>query len=355
VTVGRSNTARLLRRFQLGLLALTAVVLAGATTVFVLVHLTVDTASQQTMPAIMAASSAKYALGEADSDAMSAFGLGTVAVTGPGTGYQAQITLASQNLEQVAEFNQAGSTGSQQLLLIDSQLASYRQLIEQAHADYAAGSAELGVVEVVYASRLMHSQVLTELDNLSGLERAALTSQTSAFWLSGWAAPIWALPALVLLVGLVGAQRFLRIRFRRALNWALVAATVLLVALVAGCALTFLAASRLTEAQGQVSQLVAGRQASFAPLPAAAPANPVLTRLNQLCGTDTDHSGCGRTTPATPAQTQVATAAAANDRAAAADRSYGLEFGIPVLGLAIAALVLVGLQPRIDEYRRRQT
>lgn len=355
MTEGHSNTARLLRRFRLWLLALTAVVLAGTTTVFVLAHLTVDTASQHTMPAIMAASSAEYALGEADSDAMRAFELGTVAITGPGTGYQAQITLAGQNLEQVAEFNEAGSAGSQQLLLIDSQLASYRQLIEQAHADSAAGSTELGVIEVVYASRLMHSQVLTELGTLSDLERAALSDQASAFWLSGWAVPIWALPALVLLIALILAQRYLAARFRRTLNWSLAAATVLLIALVAGSALTFLAASRLTDAQGQVSQLVVDRQVGFAPLPGTDSANLALTRLNQLCGADADHSGCGQANPAAPAPTQVATATAANDRAAAADRSYDLEFVIPVLGLAIGVLVLVGLQQRIDEYRRRRT
>jgi hypothetical protein len=357
VTGGYSRTARDLRRFRWWLLALAVLVLAGATSAVVIVRETAAAASRYTVPAIIASSSAGYALAKADSDAMRGFGLGAVSITGPGSDYEAQISLAEQNLEQVAELNQVPA-GTQQLLLIDSQMASYRQLVEQAHADYTAGSAELGFVEVAYASRLMHSQVLTELTQLTDLEQAALADQTSEFSMSGWAVPTWALPVLALLAALIVAQRYLSARFRRSINGGIAGATALLLLLALGTSTVFLTESRLTAARHWTDRLVADRSVTFAEVSTAGQNSPMLARLNGLCEPDvrdSDHGGCGTATSAAPATAQVDAAAAANDRADAAAGGAYLEYVVPLLGLAIGALVWTGLWLRIKEYRRRKT
>jgi hypothetical protein len=368
VTGAHSTTAHELRRFRRLLLVLTVLVLAGTTSAFVIVQETAASAAQHTAPAIVATSSADYALAEADSDAMRGFALGAVSITGPGSDYEAQISLAEQNLEQVAELNE-DATGSQDLLLIDSNLASYRQLVEQAHADYTAGSAELGFVEVAYASQLMHTQVLDQLTDLRNLEQAELTGQATAFSLSGWAVPTWALPTLALLIAMVVAQRYLSARFRRTVNWALAGATVLLLVLAAGTSMVFLAEGRMAAARDGTNRLVADRTMTFAALSVPTQAGTMADRLNRLCDTkvsdtngsdnsdnDNSHrSGCVTAIAAKPPPAQVEAAATANDEAGAAAGNGYLEYVIPSLGVVIGVLVLIGLRPGIDEYRRRKT
>jgi hypothetical protein len=345
-----STTAHTLRRLRTVLLALTVLVLATSFTVFEGVHQTTTSAAGRTIPAIMAVSAAAQALAEADGAAVHSFSSGEVLITGPGGGYQAQTSLAGQNLEQLAETSEAGDQASQQLLLIDSQLAEYRQLIEQAHADYAAGSTQLGVVEMIYASQLMHGSVLPELDKLRTLHLQAIADQASSFWMSFWATLTWLLPILALVLVLGKTLRYLSVRFRRTVNGSLAGAAVLLLLLGGGTLLSLQAETRFGEARAAVEQLARDRTPTFAPTGLV---TQISDKLNLQCrATGTT---CGEVTTAADHPAQVAQATRASERAGAATETYGLEFIIPALGLAIGVLVLLGLQNRIQEYRNRLT
>jgi hypothetical protein len=347
-----STTARTLRRRRAALLALGAVVLALSLTAFFEVRGTVATATHRTLPALIAVSAAGQALAEADSDAMTSFGTDTVRITGPGGDYQRQITLAGQNLEQAAEVNQAGDDGSRQLLLIDSQLADYRRLIEQAHAAYV-DSTGLGLTEAIYASRLMHGgsgSVLAELTSLHGIEENALQSELASVWMTPWAILIWAAPMLGLFVALIIVQAYLRRRFRRRVNWWLLAATAALILVALGAATTLSAEHGLRDARSGVDQLV--HDQTLTPR-ASASINPVSAALNQRCAAE--HAGCQVTDLTASYQIQINQAATVTDRATAAADSHGLEFAMPAVGGAIVVLVLVGFRRRLDEYRRRTT
>lgn len=350
-TRGRRNstTASRLRRLRVALLTSTTVVLVTLFGAFVGVLRSVDAATEHSIPAMMAASAASKALAEADSAAVHSFGAGQVLITGPGSEYQAKAGLAGQNLEQIAETSQAGGPVNHQLLLIENRLTEYRQLIEQAHADYAAGSVRLSTVEMIYASRLMHTGVLAELDKLRELEQQALADRTSSFWMSGWALVISLLLALAL-VGLhIGTLMYLAKRFRRTVNWWLLAATLVLIGITGFAAATSeISKSQLHDARLAVEQLVRDRAPHFSTDPVG---GDVATRLNQQC--TTDGTTCGRVTMAASQPEQVAKAADANALATEAGESNGLEFAIPVGGLGIALFVLLGLQPRIQEYRYR--
>jgi hypothetical protein len=348
-----STTARTLRRFRRWLFALTLVALGLSSTVFVNVHNTIDTATRRTLPAVMAVSSAGQVLAEADSYAMNSFGADTVKITGPGGNYQAQIILAGQSLEQAAETNQAGEAGSQSLLLIDGQFAAYRQLVEQAHADYAGNATELGFVEVLYASRLMHDSVLTELSTLRQLEEDALTAQVASVWMTPWAVVMWAVPILGLLVLLIVAQIYLCVRFRRMINGWLMAATVALILATVGIATTLPSERSLHNAQNGVDQLVHDRTVTLLPVTAPRTASAVLAALNQRCVTE--HVGCAVANLTVGNKAQVDQATTVTNQANAADSDYYLEFAIPAVGLVVAALVLWGFQRRIEDYRRRTT
>jgi hypothetical protein len=344
-----STTARTLRRLRVALFALTAVAMVTSFAAFVGVKTAVGAATEHSIPAMMAVSAASEALAEADSAAVHSFGAGQALITGPGSEYQAKAGLAGQNLEQIAETGQAGEPVSQQLLLIENRLTEYRQLIEQAHADYVAGSVRLGTVEMVYASRLMHTGVLAELGKLGDLERQALADQASSFRMSPWALVIWLLLALALLGLLTGTLVFLARRFRRTVNWWLSAAAVVLIGVTAYAAATAeTSKAQLEDARSSAEQLLRDRTPQFGIDPAG---GAVAARLNQEC--TTGGTTCGRVKMAASQPVQVAHAAVASARAGEADDSNGIEFAIPVAGLGIALLVYFGLQPRIQEYRYR--
>jgi hypothetical protein len=347
-----STTARTLSRFRAVLLGLGAVVLGVSLTAFFEVRSTVATAAHRTLPALIAVSAAGHALAEADSDAMTSFGTDTVRITGPGGDYQRQITLAGQNLEQAAEVNVAGDDGSRKLLLIDSQLADYRRLIEQAHAAYV-DSTGLGLTEAIYASRLMHGSgaVLAELSSLHGLEENALQNELASVWMTPWAVVIWAAPMLGLFVALIIAQEYLRWRFRRRANWWLLAATAALVLVALGTATTLSAEHGLHDARSGVDQLV--HDQTLTPRSGSASSNPVSAALNQRCAAE--NAGCQVTDLAASYQVQIDQATTITSQAAAAADSHGLEFAIPAVGGAIVVLVLVGFRRRLEEYRRRTT
>jgi|SRR5450755_1917059 hypothetical protein len=176
-----STTPVLLRRLRAALVALA--LLAGGTALLLTIetHAVISSAGEHTASAVIQAYAAHEALADADRQAVETIPLGAW----PSGQYQDDIAAAEQSLEQVAENNAAGASGSDPLQLIEGLLTSYTGLIEQADAHYRLREAGFGVADLWFASELMHGQILTGTDSLADLqsaEQSALAAQRSSPW-----------------------------------------------------------------------------------------------------------------------------------------------------------------------------
>jgi hypothetical protein len=359
-----STTRITLRRLRIGLLVGAGVTLVATFGAFEGANLTIGTASARGMPAVLYTLNARQAAVSANQAAAQNFALGRATqLAGAGPEYEAQVNLATQSLEQIAAVNQAGTKGSQLIASGDGQLASYGELIQQADANYASGEATTGAAEAWHAAQSMQGPgMLADLQQLLSAEQSALPRPRLWFWTDGWAVALWLTPVLALLTALVLAQVYLARRFRRAVSWPLAAATLLLVALAAGSHLLVHADQQFDAARQELRVVVRdsetatretndeGQRAVSALLPApcgsAAGCGPTIAVLRSgLPGAPTAEA-----IAATENAARSDTRAAKGDLAAAGAR-HGLLPTIPAVAVAVAVLVLLGLQPRINEYR----
>jgi hypothetical protein len=350
-----------LARLQVGLLAGTAAVLVAALAVFELGHLTARSVSTESAPAMLGVVAAQRELLQADAMAMTDFGVG-YSPLGGNTDYQNEISLAERNLERVAETNAAGSVGSDQLQLVSGLVVAYASTLQQAAADYANNKPTFGAAQAWAASEEMRkagSGIVNDLGELRADEERALRADMHSFWTNQWTVLLWLVPALALLVALVLAQRYLTTRFRRTVNWPLAGASVLLALLAAGAAFALVTDWQLATAGHDVDSVLAKQSATVLP-------TQLGVRLADYC--DAAGPGCvvtnssfqrllnqsPGTTPAPDAEKaligQIDIATADANRAAVSD---GIEFVIPGVAIVIAGLIVLGLRPRIDEYRYR--
>jgi hypothetical protein len=363
----RTSTTRVsLYRLRIALVASSAIVLAAAFLAFEGAYLTIGVVNTRGVPAVLYTLNARQAVVSANQAAASSFGDDAgadVQLTGAGAEYQAQINRASQSLEQIAAVNEAGTGGSQTIESIDGQFGAYQALIQQADASYALGENTVGAADIWHATQLMQPPgMLSDLSTLQGDEQAAVNARFSSFWTSSWSVTLWALPSVLMLAGLVLAQVRLARRFHRRISWPLVGATLLLFALAGGSVLLVRAEHRLGTAQRDLRRVVAehgaavndtdnlGQHAVAKLLPTHCggilPCGPTLTAFRA-------HLGAALSSQAI--QSEVNTADTADTAAmadlSAADVSDGLPEAIPAVTVAIAVLILVGLHPRISEYR----
>lgn len=354
-----------LRRQRAWLLAGTAAVLAAAFCGFEGTHLTIDEVNARGAPVVLDVLDARQALVEANNAAAASFATpGDIRLTGAGTLYQSEISLASQDLEQVAALNDAGPDGIAAAQSAAGQLNAYTGLVQQADAYYASGEPALGAAAAWQASQLLNSSgVLASLAGLQADEQAAVDARSSGFWAGPLAVALWAAPAAVLLAGLLAAQISLTRRFRRRLSIPLASATVLLLALVAGSVTIALADYHLGRAHANLARLTAERAASIGLLDRQGQ-QAVLGLVTAQC--PGRPSGCGPTVAAfgkklgasagDPRSGSLRSAVAADTAATmtqlgAADDGYGMQFAIPAAAIVAAGLMVAGLQSRIDEYR----
>jgi hypothetical protein len=339
---------------QIGLLAGTALVLVVALGVFGFAALTTAAVRDRSGPAVLYVVAAQRELLTADQEAIAGFGNGYSPLGGANADYQNQLTQAEQHLEQAAGANAAGSDGSQQLQLASGLVVSYIGMIEQAGTDYNA-NITLGAAQALYASQVMRRHddgIVNDLGTLRSVEQDRVTAGENSFWTSPWTVLLWLVPALALLVALVLAQRYLAARFRRRFNWPLVAATVLLAALAAGAVVTLVSDAQLRVAGRDIAKVVADQ-------PPSNGTGDLGTRLAHACGTGGTCQAAISTYSDEPARTGASADQLATDIATAttdanrAATTHGVEYVIPGLGFAIAALIALGLRPRIDEYRFR--
>ncbi|MCP2259176.1 hypothetical protein LX15_002877 [Streptoalloteichus tenebrarius] len=379
----RSTTRRTLRYLRGVLLGLTVVVGLTSLWAFTETHRTAEAVRSRTAPAILEVSSARAALVAANEAAITSFRTGEVRLAGPGERYRSQIALVSQSLAQVAEDNAAGEFGSQTLQLVEGLLAAYTGAVEQAAAHFprdsgtggtggtgstgAEGTAgsTLGTADLWHAARLLHSDgLLAQLDVLLTAQREALDDQLAASPAGLVPALAWALPAVALFVVLVVTQVFLRRRFRRRANPALLAATLCLLGLGAVMSLTFVTQQRLTTTRESLTVVLSESRDQAAVLDDRG--RRALTELVRGRCRATEN-GCGETMarveaglgrvnagPDQPDDRKLAEGARhVHDQAGAATEYGDWVFLAPLTALLIAALVVLGLQPRLDEYRYR--
>lgn len=367
----RSTTRRDLLRLRAALLVMTAVVFAGSLAAFTGVQSTVDNVTNRTAPAVLEVEAARSALVRADNEAMSSFQSGQGQLIGLGQQYQNQIAISSQNLARVAENNSAGEPGSRTLQLVEGLLPAYGGLIEEADAHFrTGGSTPLGATNLWNASRLMHqpgSGILAQLDVLANQEQEALSNTLSTGWMNPAGMPIWIVPILLLLGLLCLAQVFGKRKFRRTVNPALAGATLLLLLVAGVTSMTLVSRARADAAGQTVNQVVdrwraetagdalSGQRDLAEVLSAQCPGtvqdgcgdtvNTFVTRYGQAeagSGVSQDQQGLERTKPV-------------YYKLASADQSVLLGYLIAVGAVAIAVLILFGLQRGIDEYRYRST
>jgi hypothetical protein len=361
----RGDTLRTLFTLVAGLLVLTAAALGTTLHAFVRVHGTAEAVRTRTAPATTQLALARVALVRADQAAIDSFGsrpAGTP-LSGSGEEYESQITIASQSLAQVAENNVAGDEGSRRLRLVEGLLATYAGLISQANAHFRQDAdLDLGVVDVWSASRLLHGGIFQELGELSDTQQRVLAAELSGTEPTPPAVLAVLLPLAGLLALLVFTQVFLRLRFRRRVNPWLLAATALVLALVAGVVVVAAAQRHLDAARGALGQLTADRASQADAIDAQGQRSLSALLLRHRCGGScsptidqfvADVAESGKPANGPDDTSSVPTTRRVADLTAAADANALLEPAIYLAALLIGVTVLLGFRPRLNEYRYR--
>ncbi|MGK5734071.1 hypothetical protein [Streptomyces sp. URMC 124] len=229
------------------------------------------------------------------------------ATEGAGANYQEHINAAFRSLDRAAATTVTPS-GRNVLETAAGQLSSYDYLIQQAarsHADEKLRNAYLRYADSTLTRD--DSGVFARLAVVQARHARALKGQTEAGWLVllawGTAVALWA--ALTWL--LIDAQLFLRRRFRRRFSGPLAGATLLVAVLMP---LLLTAALRL---QSDLRW-----------------AHGTLRGERRIEGLDPD---------------------TAHEHMTAPDWLTAVPTWIPLAAFVIAALIVLGLQPRIEEYR----
>ena len=352
-----STTRRDLIRLRLGLLGLTVVVLALSAWSFAATQTTLTTVRDQTAPAVLDVASARAALMQAHSAAVNSFVHQGAQLVGPGEQYATDLAVAEQDLARAAGDNAGGATGSGELQLLAGLLTTYSGWMSQASTHYSVAAPVPYLSDLWYAARSLYGddQTLAHLETLADTQRQELDRQLS----EGWQDPItvlaWALPALALLGLLVHTQLYLWRKFGRRFNPGLLGATALLLALMAATSSEFVLAGQAHAATTALTSYITSSDRQADAISATAQ-HDLVELERQTCQPD----GCGATMPGAPPSVPLTTTAPPAAAAAAATAQFAgatdlgwLLVAIPGLALGIAALALIGLQPRIDEFRYR--
>lgn len=171
----------------------------------------------------------RAALADADRVAAASFlSGGAVHLGGAGSTYQDDIKVATGELAGIAAAGPAGPGGAEQIQAIEALIVVYMGLVDQAHAN--ADHGVLGLTYLAYASDLMHDPdtgILPRVTALTEGAAAQAADRRSDRWLSVGAIVLQIAGGVLVVAVLVAVQVYLARRFRRMLNPALAAATVL--------------------------------------------------------------------------------------------------------------------------------
>ncbi|MEU2683395.1 hypothetical protein ABZ654_05855 [Streptomyces hygroscopicus] len=304
-----SGTRAFLVRRLAALLVVTALAVSTLLAAYYGVSRNSAAVTDRSTPAILQVAAATEALRGSYREAEGSLNGSTTDVEGLGENYRTRLSTAGQSLAQAVKSTTGGEPARRSLLTVAGLVSSYSDIIEQAYVN--RDNANLRAAYLSYARTMLErsdGDILGRLRVVQARQQHVLEEQTSFGWLLSCA---WLLvPVLFLtLAGLLGhTQYFLRHHFRRLVNPWLATATALLVAVVPLAVFTYQTQDRLESARTTLSE-------------------------------DDIGSDSGRT-----AKEVADTMRDTHWRA-------GAVGWIPVGGTALAALIVAGLQPRIDEYR----
>jgi hypothetical protein len=341
-----SGTRRFLVGRRTSLLALTVLALGMLFAAYDGVHRNSDAVRIETSSAILKVAATRNALQRAHLAAGQSLLGGEEPINGLGKEYDAQLSAASQNLAQVVDTNAAGPDGNQTVRTISSLVDWYGHWIHE--ADKEPRGSTLRRAYLSYADSTLTrpgTGIGSRLDALQATQLAKLRGEVSFGWVL-WC--VWT--AAFVLCGLLAwqlaeVQIFLFRRFRRRYNPGLIAAGLLL---VCGTVVLAVLTGKAEHLQAGGRDLLAGAVRGqeyvqrFHPMPdpltARASPEAWVVETGVLENTDAD----------------IRRTALEVDKEMQPTRWWAGAIGwIPVGGTAIAALIALGLQPRIDEYRFR--
>jgi hypothetical protein len=354
--------AWLLRRLAY-LLGAAVAMLATSLWAVAIVADTAGTVRDRTTEAVLETAAARLALSAADEAAITSLASGHAVLSGPGQDYTNRLAAAQQSLAKVAEANQVG-TGGGTLQVVAGLVAAYTSAIAQADANLRdPASAGLGTADLWYASRLLHapdSGVLAQLEQLQREQRAALAEQldegTARPRLLGFLPAVLVVPTALLLLLVLTQRRFAQ-RFRRRLNPWLSAATLGTAVVLAALVLTIFQQGRLNEVDDRVDTVLAVREEAIDHHHAVGQneLNDLLrARCAEACGATVDRFRQEELPPVGNDDRDFDTdAKQVSAQTGVAVDSAGREWAVPLLGLGVVVLILVGLLDRLREYRYR--
>ncbi len=338
------STAEVLRHLRLGLLVATVAALAGTLLAIDTGRRDAEAMRTAAAPAREGLAAARYSLMQAHAEALNGLPVTDTTAVDPGEEYRTAVAAAGRQLAQVSE-SDIGDTVKQGVQVVESLFATYLGLMEQARAHARDdGGSLLAQAYARYAHDLLNQEMLPQLQSLSA-DVDTVTPDDGTGWLIGW----WALPVLGLLALLTVAQVFLARRFRRVITVPLLVATVLTLGLGVVARTSSGVGDAVADSRGGLARLVDDYGANERVLAAGCASLPPAS------------SGSPR-----PACPSAPTSAAADDRELlvrardvaetsrqAADTGVEAMIIATVLALLTALLILLGLQPRIEEYRFR--
>lgn len=318
LTGGSVPTPRMLRRLRSALVAAVVASLVGGLSTFLGAHLAATVVADDVVPSVAGVSAVWRQLSDADSRIGDCpgdpAGGGTLACGGvlASGEYRGVVADAVQRLAVLAERDVGDAADRQVLRVAQGLLIRYLGLLEQANQSLGRGQGVLAEAYLSYARDLLHGSVLVELDGYRAVIGAELAEQRDSPWRGSASALLWLLPLAFGLGAIVLTQLYLAARFRRRLNVPLAIATVGLVGLGLVVSQPVWSGERFTRATTELAQLVEA--------PASDGARPAAPD--------------GRLVDATQA---------------AAD-SHSLQYLMPLLGLALLALIVTGFRDRLREY-----
>ncbi|MGW1077087.1 ABC transporter substrate-binding protein [Streptomyces sp. NPDC002537] len=269
--------------------------------------------TDRTAPAIVAVAVADASLKTSFDDARTSVTGRAGPVEGPGEGYRAELTSAVQALAKATANTVAGEEGRQTLSTVSALVSSYSYLVQQAARN--ATDEPLRDAYLANARSMLWrpgSGIHARLEDVQTRQRRVLDQEVSFDWppALAWAGAL--VLGVALLVLLAETQIVLRRRFRRRVNPGLAAGTLLVAALVP--TLTVLAVQiqdRLRSAAARIEH---------------------------------DRKGHG---------IDDGTLTWVRGHMSGAHWRAGATTWIVLTAVVVAALILIGLQPRLDEYRFR--
>jgi hypothetical protein len=368
-----THPVRWLRWLRDGMLTVIAVAGLLCLLVTYQAHREITAATGRAATAITEVNAAYTQLVEANSELVTSFHSGDVAIAGTGATYDLDITAASQDLVIAAGDNAAGANGAQLIQFADGLLGTYTGMVEQASTDSASGmGTTLPIAGLLSASGQM-SSILAGLAGLRQAEQGALTADLGSQWLTP--GDVWWLllaPFFAMLLLAAGTSYALWRGFRRILSVRLTAALVLTLGLIG------LVAVLNVHDAGQARESVTGPLSWQTDLTSAKAAHQDLGGQQMLremvgvaCPPDAPSicvtiAGDQRIEKAMSARLRPVAQAAGPDAAGiltsefhtdAADTGFAynpwtLAAGLVLAGAA-AALVYAACRPRLEEYRYR--